>query len=145
MFIFIFTVLALGEKCARFVHFIHGSFTELVNRERLHEHARYATRTCTHTHNIYILCVWAVFIHLFREQDNHIRRRSDAPTALTPDTTVHTRLGGITRHIFFGKIEQMFGQAVKGSASRGLEGGARRRGWVTLGRWIARHVVCESR
>ena len=42
MFIFIFTVLALGEKCARFVHFIHGSFTELVNRERLHEHARYA-------------------------------------------------------------------------------------------------------
>ena len=31
MFIFIFTVLALGEKCARFVHFIHGSFTELVN------------------------------------------------------------------------------------------------------------------
>ena len=31
MFIFIFTVLALGEKCARFVQFIHVSFTELVN------------------------------------------------------------------------------------------------------------------
>ena len=96
-------------------------------------------------YHIYILlCVWDVFIHLFREQNYHIRGRSDAPTALTPDTTVHTRLGGITRHIFFGKIEQMFGQAVKGSASRGLEGGARRRGWVMLGRCIARQVVCES-
>ena len=31
MFIFIFTVLALGEKYAQFVQFIHGSFTELVN------------------------------------------------------------------------------------------------------------------
>ena len=66
MFIFIFTVLALGEKCARFVQFIHGSFTELVNRERLHEHARYATRTCTHTHYIYIyiyiyICIYYVF------------------------------------------------------------------------------------
>ena len=59
MFIFIFTVLALGEKCARFVHFIHGSFTELVNRERLHEHARYAEQVA-HTlhepaHIIYIV------------------------------------------------------------------------------------------
>ena len=105
MFIFIFTVLALGEKCARFVQFIHGSFTELVNRERLHEHARYTLHEPAHTHNIYmlvyiyILCIWAVFIHLFREQNNHIRARSDAPTALTPDTTVHTRLGGITRHL----------------------------------------------
>ena len=31
MFIFIFTFLALGEKYARFVQFIHVSFTELVN------------------------------------------------------------------------------------------------------------------
>ncbi len=31
MFIFLFTVLALGKKCARFVQFIHVSFTELVN------------------------------------------------------------------------------------------------------------------
>ena len=63
MFIFIFTVLALGEKCARFVQFIHGSFTELVNRERLHEHARYAQVAHTlhesaHTHIFYIhICI----------------------------------------------------------------------------------------
>ena len=98
MFIFIFTVLALGEKCARFVQFIHGSFTELVNRERLHEHARCTLHEPAHTHYIYIyiyiLCIWAVFIHLFREQNNHIRGRSDAPTALillTPPYTLETR------------------------------------------------------
>ena len=107
--------------------------------DTLHEAAH------THTLYIYIYIMCLGRVHLFREQDNHIRGRSDAPTALTPDTTVHTRLEEESLVIFFGNIEQMFGQAVKGSASRGLEGGARRRGWVTLGRWIARHVVCESR
>ena len=65
MFIFIFTVLALGEKYARFVQFvlqfIHVSFTELVNLNGFMNmldtltqvaHAL-PTRVCTHTHILY--------------------------------------------------------------------------------------------
>ena len=62
MFIFIFTVLALGEKCARFVQFIHGSFTELVNRERLHEHARYTLHEPAHTQYIYIMYIYIMYL-----------------------------------------------------------------------------------
>ena len=121
MFIFIFTVLALGEKCARFVHFIHGSFTELVNRERLHEHARCTLHEPAHTHYIYIyiLCIWAVFIHLFREQNNHIRARSDAPTALTPDTTAHTRLNHSSSSS--AKSSRCSGKQSKGRRAVGLK------------------------
>ena len=72
-----------GEKYAQFVQFIHVSFTELVNLNGFMNMLDTLTQVAHTLHEPAHTYIY-VFIHLFREQNNHIRGRSDAPTGLTP-------------------------------------------------------------